>query len=97
LPRDGQLLWSFEKELDGPAQPTRLIMETSNATEGSFIVLPFGLVSPHRISAAKGQNKVNEARDHAQISIGVGTGGPARDEPFVMRLPCAVVAERRPA
>jgi hypothetical protein len=44
-------------------------MDISNATEGPFIVLPFGPVSPHRISAAKGQNKVNEARSHAHISI----------------------------
>src|SRR5262249_30582769 len=52
-----------------PAQPARPIKQTSNATEGPFIVLPFGPVSPHRISAAKSQNKVNEARGHAQISI----------------------------
>jgi hypothetical protein len=32
-------------------------------------VLPSGPVSPHRISAAKGQNKVNEVRGHAEISI----------------------------
>ena len=44
-------------------------MDTSDATEGPFIVLPFGPVSQHRISAAKGQNKVNEARCDAQISI----------------------------
>jgi hypothetical protein len=35
-------------------------MDISNATEGPFIVLPFGPVSPHRISAAKGQNKVKK-------------------------------------
>jgi len=34
-------------------------MEVSNATEGPFIVLPFGPVSSHRICAAKGQNKLN--------------------------------------
>jgi hypothetical protein len=39
-------------------------METSNATEVPFIVLPFGSVSSHRISANKGQSKVNEARNH---------------------------------
>jgi hypothetical protein len=44
-------------------------MDISNATEGPFIVLSFCPVSPYRISAAKGQNKVNEARGHAQISI----------------------------
>jgi hypothetical protein len=44
----------------GPAQPARLTMQARSATEvRSFIVLPFG--SPHGISAAKGQNKVNEA------------------------------------
>jgi hypothetical protein len=32
-------------------------------------VLPFGPVSPHRISAAKGQHKVNEARGRAEIPI----------------------------
>src|SRR6516225_10951102 len=51
------------------AQPTRLSSESNNATEDSFIVLPFGPVSPHRISPAKGQNKVNEARGHVEISI----------------------------
>src|SRR5215469_3064950 len=51
-----------------PAQPTRLSSESSNATEDPFIVLPLSPVSPHRISSAKGQNKVNEARCHAEIS-----------------------------
>jgi hypothetical protein len=32
-------------------------------------VLPSDPVSPHRISAANGQHKVNEARGHAEISI----------------------------
>jgi len=32
-------------------------------------MLPSGPVSPHRISAANGQNKVNEARRRAEISI----------------------------
>jgi hypothetical protein len=41
-------------------------METSNATEGPFIVLPFGPVSLHRICAAKGQKR---ARGHAQMLI----------------------------
>src|SRR5215467_3804466 len=40
------------------AQPTRLSSESSNATEDSFIVLPFGPVSPHRISPAKGQTRL---------------------------------------
>jgi hypothetical protein len=44
----------------GPAQPARLTMQARSATEvRPFIVLPFG--SPHDISAAKGQNQVNEA------------------------------------
>jgi hypothetical protein len=38
-------------------------------------VLPSDPVSPHRISAANGQHKVNEARGHAEISIG-RTCGP---------------------
>jgi len=42
---------------------------TNNATEDPFIMLPSGPVSPHRISAANGQNKVNEARRRAEISI----------------------------
>src|SRR5262249_49460441 len=52
----------------GPAQPTRPIVEASNATEGPFIVLPFGQVSPHRISAAKGQDEVNEAKPCSVVS-----------------------------
>src|SRR5262245_15736585 len=52
----------------GPAQPTRPIMEASNATEGPFIVLPVGQVSPHRISAAKGQDGVNEAKPCSVVS-----------------------------
>src|SRR4029450_598370 len=52
----------------GPAQPTRPIMATTNATEGPFIVLPFGQVSPHRISAAKGQDEVNEAKPCSVVS-----------------------------
>jgi hypothetical protein len=44
-------------------------MKTSNATERPFIVLPSGPVSPHRISAANGQHRVNEARGRAEISI----------------------------
>jgi hypothetical protein len=61
-----------------PAQPTRLIIKTSNATEWPFIVLPCDPVSPHRISPAKGQHKVNEARDRAEISIDERVDG-ARD------------------
>src|SRR5262245_66098824 len=52
----------------GPAQPTRPIMEASNATEGPFIVLPFGQVSPHHISAPKGQDEVNEAKPCSVVS-----------------------------
>jgi hypothetical protein len=43
-------------------------VEASNATEGPFIVLPFGQVSPHRISAAKGQDEVNEAKPCSVVS-----------------------------
>jgi len=60
-------LW--KRSFPWPAQPTRLIKEASNATERPFIVLPSDPVSPHRISAANGQHKVNEARGHAEISI----------------------------
>ena len=67
------------------------------ARKGDKSLIDRAEVTAARAKAAKGQNKVNEARGHAEISIGVSTGGPARDEPFVMRLPCAVVAERRPA
>jgi hypothetical protein len=35
-------------------------MEASNATEVPFIVLPFGPASSHRISATRGQSKVND-------------------------------------
>ena len=51
----------LKKTWAGPAQPTRLTMQASNATEvRPFIVLPFG--SSCGISAVKGQNKVNKAK-----------------------------------
>ena len=51
----------LKKTWAGPAQPTRPIMQASNATEvRPFIVLPFG--SPRRISAANGQNNVNKVK-----------------------------------
>src|SRR5262249_52772330 len=45
---------------DRASRRARLIMETSNATDGPFIVPPFAPVSPHR----NFKNKLNDARGY---------------------------------
>src|SRR5262245_27209517 len=62
----------------GPAQPTKPIVDATNATEGPFIVLPFGQVSPPRISAAKGQDEVNEAHPCSVVSEALYYCAPRR-------------------
>src|SRR5215813_11692737 len=82
----------------GPAQPTRPIVEASNATEGPFIVLPFGQVSPHRISAAKGQDEVNEAKPCSVVSESLYYCARRRSSSALLattRLPVGAVDDER--
>src|SRR5262245_56121962 len=82
----------------GPAQPTRPIVEASNPTEGPFIVLPFGQVSPHRISAAKGQDEVNEAKPCSVVSESLYYCARRRSSSALLattRLPVGAVDDER--
>jgi hypothetical protein len=67
------------------------IRETSNATEGPLIVLPFGLFSSHRICAAKGQNKLNGP---AATLVPVLTAG--RTARAALKLAAAMRAAAKP-
>src|SRR5262245_18480489 len=62
----------------GPAQPTRLIMETSNAIEAPFIVLQFGPVSSHRICADKGQTSRRAHEDALSACLAERDDPPSR-------------------
>src|SRR5262249_13769317 len=59
----------FEKELGGGGAADQTDHGKQQRYRGGpFIVLPFGQVSPHRISATKGQDEVNEAKPCSVVS-----------------------------